>query len=100
MNALNFGSGMPDEEHRSASPKSNLDVRAQIAVTKFQEYQFQHQASLQMAAQDQVRAWQMAALVHRDLFRKRPLFNAPFTPFSKPDTFREFGDGCKSEFCC
>jgi len=46
MNALYFGSGMPDEEHRSASPKSNWDIRAQLAVTKFQEYQFQHQASL------------------------------------------------------
>jgi len=53
-----------------------------------------------MAAQDQVRAWQMAAMVHRDLFRKRPLFNAPFPQFSKPDSFREFGDGCKSELCC
>jgi hypothetical protein len=100
MNALYFDSGMSDEEQRSTSPKSNLDIRAHIAVTKFQEYQFQHQASLQMAAQNQVRAWQMAAMVNRDLFRKRPLFNAPITPFSKPDTFREFGDGCKSEFCC
>ena len=46
MNAPYFDSGMSDEEQRSTSPKSNWDIRAQLAVTKFQEYQFQHQASL------------------------------------------------------